>query len=78
MHVTVKLYGTLRRFSLPDTPGIWSGEIPPGSTLLDLAALLGAPAEEVAAGAVNGETLALDTTIPPNAKIMLVTHVNGG
>ena len=78
MLVTVKLFGTLRRFSHADTPGIWRGEIPPGSTLFDLAALLGAPAEEIAAGAINGDTLPLDTVIPQNATVMLVTHVNGG
>jgi sulfur carrier protein ThiS len=78
MDVTVKLYGTLRRLSPKDTPGVWCGEIPPGSTLLELIAQLGAPEEEVAAAAINGEPLPLDTVIPKNATVTLVTHVNGG
>jgi sulfur carrier protein ThiS len=78
MHVTVKLFGTLRRFSPKDTPGVWSGEILPGSTLLQLVACLGAPQDEVAAAAINGETVPLETVIPENATVMLVTHVNGG
>lgn len=78
MFVTVKLYGTLRRFSQKGTPGIWKGEIPAGCTLLNLAALLGAPEEELAAAAINGETLPLDTVIQENSTVMLVTHVNGG
>ena len=78
MRVTVKLFGTLRRFSAKDTPGIWQGEIPPGCTLSQLIERLGAPEGEVAAAAINGETLPLDTVIPENATLMLVTNVNGG
>ncbi len=78
MRVTVKLFGTLRRFSAKRTPGLWKGEIPAGCTLAELAARLGAPDGEVAAGAINGETLPLDTVIPENATVILVTNVNGG
>lgn len=78
MNVTIKLYGTLRRFSDPATPGVWQGEIPAASTLRQLVDLLGAPEEEVAAAAINGETLPLDAVIPENATVMLVTNVNGG
>jgi len=78
MVITVKLYGTLRRFSRKGTPGIWKGDVPSGSTVLELAAQLGAPEDELAAAAINGETLPLDTVIPENATVMLVTHVNGG
>lgn len=78
MFVTVKLYGTLRRFSQKGTPGVWNGEIPAGCTLLNLAAHLGAPDDELAAASINGETLPLDTIIPEKATVMLVTHVNGG
>jgi len=78
MNVTIKLYGTLRRFSDPATPGVRQGEIPPGCTLRQLVAFLGAPEEEVAAAAINGETLPLDAVIPEDASVMLVTNVNGG
>ena len=78
MSLTVKLFGTLRRFSQKGTPGIWKGDVPAGCTLKGLVAHLGAPEDEVAAAAINGETLPLETEIPDNATVMLVTHVNGG
>jgi molybdopterin converting factor small subunit len=78
MMVTVKLFGTLRRFSHPDSPGVWHGDIPAGSTLQDLIDLLGAPEGEASAGAINGEGVPLDTPIPDQAIVMLVTNVNGG
>lgn len=78
MSITVKLYGTLRRFSHKGTPGVWKGKVPSGCTLRQLVSQLGAPEAEVAATTINGETLPLDTVIPENATVMLVTHVNGG
>jgi sulfur carrier protein ThiS len=78
MRVTVKLFGTVRRFSRPATPGLWEGELPDGSTVQALISLLGAPDGEVSAAAVNGETVPFDTLIPDRATILLVTTVNGG
>jgi sulfur carrier protein ThiS len=78
MRVTVKLFGTLRRLSRPETPGLWQGDIPEGTTILELVALLGTVEAEVAAAALNGEPAPLDQTIPPDAVLMLVTPVNGG
>ncbi len=78
MFVTVKLFGTVRRLSQPETPGLWQGDIPEGSTVQDLINLLGAPEGEVAAAAVNGETVPFDTPIPDRATVLLVTNVNGG
>ena len=78
MHVKVKLYGTLRRFSLKETPGVWQGEIPSGTRVRDLIASLGSSEAEVAAAALDNEPCALDDFIPDGAVVMLVTPVGGG
>ncbi|MCL4559171.1 MAG: MoaD/ThiS family protein [Chloroflexi bacterium] len=78
MLVTVKLYGTLRRFSQPGTPGMWQGNVAGGSTLQDLITLLGAPEGEVSVAAINGETVPFETPLPDGATVLLVTNVNGG
>lgn len=78
MEVTARLYGTLRRFSLPDSPGIWRGELPGASSLRDLLRVIGADEQEVAAASLNGTLRSLDTEIPEGAEILLVTPVGGG
>jgi sulfur carrier protein ThiS len=78
MHVKVKLYGTLRRFSLKETPGVWQGEIPAGTRVRDLIASLGSSEAEVAAAALDNEPCALDDFIPDGAVVTLVTPVGGG
>lgn len=76
--VTVKLFGTLRRLSNKETPGLWKGEVPDGTRILDLLAILGTVEAEVAAAAINGQPAQLDAVIPPDAVVILVTPVNGG
>jgi len=78
MKVTVKLYGTLRRLSNPGTPGLWKGEIPPGTTLRQLVVLLGTREEELAAAAIDCQVFPLETPIPDGAVVTLVTPVGGG
>jgi sulfur carrier protein ThiS len=78
MRVTVKLYETLRRLSQKETPGLWQGEIPAGTTILDLIAILGTTDREVAAAALNGEPAPLEAEIPDGAVVILVTPVGGG
>lgn len=78
MNVTVKLYGTLRRFSQKGTPGLWIGVIPRNSRINDLIDLLGTKPAEVAAASINGNVRPLDTEIPDGAEIILVTFVGGG
>lgn len=78
MKVTVRLYGTLRRFSLPETPGIWRGELPVGRSLRDLVRAVGAEEREIAAASLNGIVRPLDTEIPEGAEILLVTPMGGG
>jgi sulfur carrier protein ThiS len=78
MRVTVKLYGTLRRFSSPETPGIWAGEIPEGTTIGDLLGLLGTSDRELAAATINNQNVEINAVIPGEAEVVLVTPFGGG
>lgn len=78
MFVKVSLYGTLRRLSSAGEMGHWQGNIPEGSSIIELIAILGTKPEEVAAGCINNKVCPLETVIPENAKVILVTHVAGG
>jgi len=78
MQVTVKLFGTLRRLSGRETPGLWQGEVPDGTTILELIGILGTVEAEVAAAAIDGQPAALEAEIPPGGVVILVTPVNGG
>lgn len=78
MHIRVKLFGTLRRLSKPDTPGIWEGEIPDGTTIQEMLSNLGAGKYEANAAALNGEPCSMDEIIPANAEITVVTPMGGG
>lgn len=78
MQITVKLYGTLRRFSLPDTPGLWIGEIPDGSTVRDLLHHFGTSEAELAAAAMDDQIISLDTSLESGNCLILVTPVGGG
>ena len=78
MQVTVKLFGTLRRFSNPGTPGMWVGEIPEGSTIRDLAGILGTDEKELAAASINNQNVDFDVVIPGQASVILVTPFGGG
>jgi sulfur carrier protein ThiS len=78
VRITVKLFGTLRRFSNPQTPGFWSGELPEDATISDLIHLIGADTREVAAASINGTVRRLDTKIDRNDEIMLVTIMGAG
>jgi sulfur carrier protein ThiS len=77
-HIQVKLFGTVRRLSQPGTPGLWVGDVPEGSTILDLLALLGTSRAEVAGATINDEFARFDAKIPEGAVIVLVTPVGGG
>jgi sulfur carrier protein ThiS len=78
MRVTVKLFGTLRRLSGKETPGLWQGEIRDDTTILELLGILGTVEAEVVAAAINGQPAALDAIVPPDGVVILVTPVNGG
>ncbi len=78
MKVTVKLFGTLRRFSHPQTPGLWTGEVEEGATLRDLIVVIGASHREVSHGSLNGRVVPLDTVVSRGVEIILVTPMGGG
>jgi sulfur carrier protein ThiS len=78
VHVSIKLYGTLRRLSLPTSPGRWKGDIPDGFRIRDLLDYLGAGVYEANAASMNGEACSLDTIIEENAEITIVTPMGGG
>jgi len=78
MLIKVKLFGTLRRLSNKDTPGLWQGDIPEGTRVHDLIEILGTKEAEVAAAALNGEPCGLEAIIPSGAVITLVTPFGGG
>jgi molybdopterin converting factor small subunit len=78
MQVTVKLFGTLRRFSNLETPGVWVGEISEGSTIGDLLGLLGTSERELAAASINNKNVEINAVIPGDAVVVLVTPVGGG
>ncbi len=78
MQVRVKLYGTLRRLSARETPGLWQGEVPPGTRIEELIHLLGTKPGEVYTAAINGQACPFETEIPDAAEVILVTPVGGG
>ena len=78
MIVTARLFGTLRRFASPGTPGRWRGDLPADSTVRDVVRALGAEEREVSAAAVNGVLMPLDAIIPAEADLVLVTPMGGG
>jgi len=78
IYVRVKLYGTLRRLSQPETPGLWVGEVPGGITVAGLLQWLGTRVEEAAAVLRNNVPCSLDTVLADGDEIVLVTPVGGG
>jgi len=78
MHITVKLYGTLRRFSLPDMPGLWVGEVAEEMTIGGFLEFIGTTDRELAAAAINDIVVTLDTRLSDGDLLVLVTPVGGG
>ncbi len=78
MQIRVKLFGTLRRLSRKETPGLWEGDVPVGSTINDILSLLGAGLYEANAAAINGQPCTLDTVVLEDAEIIIVTPMGGG
>ena len=75
----VKLYGTLRRFSDPETPGVWTGDVPPGTRVEDLFRLIGTTRGEVAGASIDGALIPFDAEIPPDTEeLVLVTPMGAG
>jgi sulfur carrier protein ThiS len=78
MRIRVKLFGTLRRLSRQETPGLWEGEVPEGATIQEMLHLIGAGKYEANAAAINGEPCSLDDIIPADSEITVVTPMGGG
>ena len=76
--IQVKLYGTVRRFSQPGTPGLWRGEVPEGSKIIDVIQMIGSSVAEVSGATLNGEFVSFDRKVPDRAEIKLVTPMGGG
>jgi sulfur carrier protein ThiS len=78
MVVTARLFGTLHRFASPGSAGVWQADMPAGSTLRDVLCAIGAEEREMSVAALNGIPIPLDTVIPPEADLVLVTLMGGG
>lgn len=78
MHVTVKLFGTLRRLSQEGSPGYWVGEIPEDTRIIDLIAILGTSNKEVSHAAINKKVCPFETEIRDMDEVTLVTNMGGG
>jgi sulfur carrier protein ThiS len=78
MQLVVKLYGTLRRLSQPETPGRWEGSVPDGLTVEGLVEFLGTRIEEVAAATINGTPCLFQDALSDGDTIVLVTPFGGG
>lgn len=78
VRVKVKLYGTLARLAQADTPGLWCGEVPDGTTVEALIRLLGTQPAEAYVATIDGELQPFDTIIPDGAEVVLVTPFGGG
>jgi sulfur carrier protein ThiS len=78
MQITVKLYGSLRRFSLPDMPGLWVGEVKDGMTVAGFLEFIGTTDREIAAAAINDHVVSQDTRLSDGDLLVLVTPVGGG
>ncbi len=78
MHVKVKLYGTLRRLSQKEKPGIWEGEIPFEMTAMDLIYFLGTTEKEIANASINHIVCPLSQSLHEGDEIVLVPNIGGG
>ena len=78
MIVRLRLYGTLRRFSSPETPGLWTGDVSPESTIADVLAVIGIDPRELAGASSRGQLQPLDAKVPEDADVVLVTPIGGG
>ncbi len=78
MHVRVRLFGSLRRLSQPQTRGLWQGEVPLGTTVEELIHLLGTQPGEVYVASINGQLVDFGRPIPDGAEVILAPAVGGG
>ena len=77
MKATVYLYGRLRRFSQPETPGLMQVNIPVGARIEDLIDHIGIEPNEVMAAAVNGKACAISRQINEDDEVHLIAQLGG-
>lgn len=75
MHITLKCFATLSRFSPPDAESYPAAE---GETVADIVARLGIPAEELKLVFVNGTHAPLSTPLSEGDRVGLFPAVGGG
>jgi len=75
MHITLKCFATLSRFSPPDAEAY---PFVPGETVAGVVARLGIPAEELKLVFVNGVHAPLSTTLADGDRVGLFPAVGGG
>jgi len=78
MKVTVTLVGTLRKYSLPETPGEWKGQIAEGSCVADLAQRIGIPDSVVKLSTIDDSMAKLDTPLKDGARVLFFPPISGG
>jgi len=75
MHVTIKCFATLSRFTPPDAEAF---AITPGETVADLVKRLGIPPAELKLVFINGAHVELDAPLADGDRVGLFPAVGGG
>ena len=78
LRIQVRLFGTVRRFSMPETPGLWQGTVNRGSTIRDVLRIMGIEEREVSSATLNGVLCPFDEKVADGATVVLVTPMGGG
>ena len=79
MHVTVKLYATLRRFARDERAGTpFEIDLPDKATLLDLMDQLKIPPDETRITFVNGITQPVDFHLKDGDEVGMFPPIGGG
>jgi len=76
--VTVTLFADLRRFLPPGVDGPHRRRVPVGSTVGDLLAAIGIPADADLTVGLNGELADRDAPLSDGAEVMLLSPMEGG
>ena len=78
MTVTVVLVSSLRKYSRPETPGEWKGQISEGSRLADLAREIGIPDALAKSATIDGTLAGPDAPLSSGVQVMFFPQVSGG
>jgi sulfur carrier protein ThiS len=76
--VTVTLFADLRRFLPPGVDGPHRRTVPAGSTVRDLVAAIGIPADYELTVGLDGELASPDSLLRDGADVMLLSPMEGG